>query len=227
MGDAKLGSMGAGMLRAVYLSILLVSLAGAKGPALAQSLSFPPPHPVPPVDIGEGDIRSYATSPNYGAQPGRASPTAPESYPPAAVDRVPLSSGATPPIYSEPLPPPPQESTYGASPSGSGVVSSGAVNGIPSSDATPPIYSQPTAPPPLRLLNLGEPLPRDQSRILHQSLIARRRLPMNRPIRGRERHMAQCPARATCRARPRRLAQPGSVARLREYEYWISRAVRS
>ena len=40
------------MLRAVYLSILLVSLAGATDPAPAQS--FPPPHPIPPVDIGEG-----------------------------------------------------------------------------------------------------------------------------------------------------------------------------
>src|SRR6516164_3106477 len=77
------------MLRAVYLSILLVSLAGATGPALAQS--FSPPHPIPPVDIGEVNIPSYGTPPTYGApsQHGRASAAGPDSYPPAAVDRVP------------------------------------------------------------------------------------------------------------------------------------------
>src|SRR6516225_2852814 len=107
------------MLRAVYLSsVLLVSLAGAAGPALAQS--FLPPHPIPPVDIGAEDIPSYATPPVYSqALPPPpqeptygASPAGPESYPPAAV--VVPSSGATPPIYSQPTPPPPQEPTYGA-----------------------------------------------------------------------------------------------------------------
>src|SRR6516162_10661569 len=96
------------MLRAVYLSILLVSLAGATGPALAQS--FPPPHPIPPIDIGKEEVPSYATPPTYGApsQYGRASPAGP-----ATVDRVPLSSGATPPIYSQPTAPPPQVPAYG------------------------------------------------------------------------------------------------------------------
>src|SRR6516164_5420501 len=95
----SMGAMGRRMLRAVYLSILLVSLAGASGPALAQS--FPPPHPIPPVDIGEVNIPRYVTPPTYGA--------------PA---QQPSSSGATRPVYSQPLPPPPQESTYGASPAG-------------------------------------------------------------------------------------------------------------
>src|SRR6516165_8753724 len=125
------------MLRAVYLSsVLLVSLAGAAGPALAQS--FLPPHPIPPVDIGAEDIPSYATPPTYGAH-GRASPAEPESY------RVPSSSGAPPPVYSQALPPPPQEPTYGASPAGPESYPPAAVD-VPSSGATPPIYSQPTPP---------------------------------------------------------------------------------
>ena len=57
----------------------------------------------------------------------------------------------------------------------------------------------------VRPLNTGEPLPRNRSRILHRPFIARRRLSMNRPIRGRGQPMAHCPARATCRARPARL----------------------
>ena len=141
----SMGAMGSRMLRAVYLSILLVSFAGATGPALAQS--FPPPHPIPPVDIGEVNIPRYVTPPTYGApaQQGRAFATGPESYPPAAVDRVPSSSGATPPVYSQPLPPPPQESTYGASPAGPESNPPAAVDRIPSSGATPPIYSPPTS----------------------------------------------------------------------------------
>jgi hypothetical protein len=131
------------MWRAVYLaSVLLVSLAGATDPAPAQS--FPPPHPIPPVGIGEVNIPSYGTPPTYGApsQHGRASAVGPESYPPTAVDRVPSSSGATPPVYSQPLPPPPQESA------GPDPYPPAAVDRVPSSGATPPIYSSPTSPPP-------------------------------------------------------------------------------
>ena len=147
MGDAKLGIYGTGgrgMLRAVYLSsVLLFTVTGASSPAVAQS--FSPPHPIPPVDIGKEEVPSYATPPTYGApsQYGRASPAGP-----AVVDRVPLSSGATPPIYSQPLPPPPQEPTYGASPAGPESNPPAAVDRVPSSGATPPIYSRPTPPPP-------------------------------------------------------------------------------
>src|SRR6516164_9536347 len=100
----SMGTGGRGMLRAVYLSsVLLFTVTGASSPAVAQS--FSPPHPIPPVDIGKEEVPSYATPPTNG-QPlppppqeptYGASPAGPESNPPAAVDRVP-SSGATPPI---------------------------------------------------------------------------------------------------------------------------------
>jgi lipoprotein-anchoring transpeptidase ErfK/SrfK len=128
------------MLRAVCLSsVLLVSLAGAAGPAPAQS--FPPPHPIPPVDIGEENISSYASPPTYNppSQYGRASPAGPGSYHLAG------SSGAAAPVYSQPLPPPPQQSTYGASPAGQESYPPAAVDRVPSPGTTPD--SQPFPPP--------------------------------------------------------------------------------
>src|SRR5215831_4959892 len=100
------GSMGTGrrgMLRAVYLSsVLLFTVTGASSPAVAES--FSPPHPIAPVGLAKEEGPSYATPPTYGAtsQYARASPAGP-----AVVDRVPLSSRATPLRYSQPLPPPP------------------------------------------------------------------------------------------------------------------------
>ena len=143
MGDAKLGLYGCRGKRDVARGLSLDRFAGqpcwCHGPRAGAV--FPSAHPIPPVDIGEGAIPSYTTSPNYGApsQPGRAFPTGPGSYPPATVDRVP-SSGTIPPIHSQPPPPPPQEPTYGT-PSQSGR----AFPAGPESYPPPTVYRAPPA----------------------------------------------------------------------------------
>jgi hypothetical protein len=70
-------------------------------------------------------------------------------------------------------------------------------------------------------------LPRDRRRILHRQFIARRRLSMNRPIRGPDRPMAQCPARATCPALPARLVPVRVGVLIRSILHFHLRAIRT